>query len=161
MHIYAREVLTLAQQHGGLSAEEILDRLYHNMIPDYLIRGVEEWELHTKAAQDRKASAEAAANTKARSVTYYDTNECCGRCGRRGHHRWNCRIEERIRYEAYGREDIPTKYCHPRCPGNGGRVALPRPSGRSAETKTTDHTSGRRSGGNDSRPSSTPASTAP
>jgi hypothetical protein len=126
----------------------------------HLIRRVEEWELHTKAAQDRKAAAQAAADTRARSVTYYDPNECCGRCGQRGYHRWDCRKEERMRCKTCRREGTPTRYCHPRRPGNGGRVAPPGPSGRSAETKTTDHTSGRRSGGKYSRPSSTPAPSA-
>jgi hypothetical protein len=175
MRIYAQEVLTLDRQHSGFRAEEILDRLYHNMISEarvnlpwkqvrsiyHLIRRVEEWELHTKAAQDRKAAALATDDTRARSVTYYGPNECCRRCGQKGHRHWDCRKEERMRCEAYGTEDTPTRYCHPRRPGNGGRVTPLEPLEQSAESKTTNHTSGRRSESNDSRPSSTPAPSAP
>jgi hypothetical protein len=69
--VYAREVLKLARQQGGFTAEEILHRLYYNMVPEarlhlawenlrsieYLILKIEEWEITWKAVEDRKAAA--------------------------------------------------------------------------------------------------------
>jgi hypothetical protein len=100
MRLYAREILTLARQHGGFTANEILDRLYHNMLPEarldialehirsieHLIKRVGDWEVAWNRLKEKEAAARAAANTNARSVTFYDPNECCGRCGQRGHH---------------------------------------------------------------------------
>lgn len=96
----------------GYTEEDKLDRIYKNMLPEYKLyfrrkeaSSVEELielgiEYEDKIDEQRKQSHNKSSSPPSKKpeqpksfslLNNYDRNECCWRCGQRGHRRQNCR----------------------------------------------------------------------
>lgn len=110
---YVTQLQTLMRRYGQMSHAVCLDRLWKNMKPDYkryirridirdvndLVRLADEYERLTndektfqqqeKINQEKKKTTIKLAATTIN--TPYNRNDCCWRCGQRGHRRMDCR----------------------------------------------------------------------
>ena len=100
---YATVMMTLMRRAGGFSRGQQLDRIHANMRPTYrkyvrrgdvrslteLIARVTELEGIEREERDAKTEKKNLANRPTVSAVY-DRDECCWKCGQRGHTRHTC-----------------------------------------------------------------------
>ena len=146
---YATSQLTLMRRRGGFNHERILEALYHNVkpglrllirpreatTPEELIQRVQDIE-EVQAQLPREGPTENRAGGKFSRPAHplqaaFVREECCWKCGQRGHNRFNCRNPPKRFCSWCGKEDILTRECQ--CPrtGNEKRTGPTRPAPRS------------------------------
>ena len=141
---YATALQTLMRRAGGISEEEKLDRIYENMKPVYRrhirrrtlqstsqlieeaieLEEIERLEVEYTTTHNRNFSAsrptrqERVRETMATVNAPYNRDECCWRCGKRGHHRRECRNTPQKFCSQCGTTGRLTRDCHCQEPEN-------------------------------------------
>ena len=130
---YATTMVTLMRRAGGFTREQQLNRIHANMRPTYRkyvrrgeVRSLTDLiaritEIEGIEQEERAEKAEKKNSTGRPTVAaVYNRDECCWKCGQRGHTRLTCQRPPRKFCSQCGKDGVLTRDCHP--PGNARRT---------------------------------------
>ena len=139
---YITALQTLMRRHGRMTAEDKLERAYHNLRPEYhlyirrsdfrtlaeMLRLADDYERtrrYEKSYQPPVKEGYHKEKTKSAAALIspgYTARDCCWGCGQRGHTRRFCRRPAKLFCSQCGKEGVMTKNCHGTPTGNGVRA---------------------------------------